>query len=197
MRWVAWHSAEGFFFQTKKGRVFSQRFPELLPSIKWLPKESMLDGEVVVLHGGKPHFPSLLRRLQRSAINSVPELTVEYIVFDLLYWKGKDLREIPLTERLDLLLANIPKAERCHPIESFSDGAALWQKIKHWQIGQFIIGGIKFKSEMPFAVCLGTFIGQDFIYVGSVSLGINKITWENVKDYGQSENPFTGNKHAW
>lgn len=222
MRWVAWHSAGGFFFQTKKRRIFSQRFPELLPSIKWLPKESMLDGELVVLRGGKPHFPSLLRRIQRSAINSVPELAVEYIVFDLLYWKGKDLREIPLTERLDLLFANIPKAEHCHPIESFSDGAALWQetgnfclegivakerlspyrsgknnlwqKIKHWQIGKFNIGGIKFKGEMPFAVCLGTFIEQDFIYVGSVSLGINKIPWENIKDCGQSENPFMGNK---
>lgn len=42
MRWVAWHSDRGFFFQTKQGRVFSCRFPELIKSIDWLPNDSIL-----------------------------------------------------------------------------------------------------------------------------------------------------------
>jgi bifunctional non-homologous end joining protein LigD len=221
MRWVAWHSARGFFFQTKQGKVFSRRFPELSASIDWLPHGSMLDGEVVVLRGGKPHFPSLLRRIRLSSVSSMSELTVEYIVFDLLYWKGKDLRDLPLAKRLDLLSAKIPEVPRCHPIESFTDGVALWQesgkyslegivakdrlspyrpgknnlwqKIKHWQFSKFIIGGIKFKAGIPTAVCLGTLLQQDFCYVGSVSQGINKVAWEKIKDYGQSANPFVGN----
>ncbi|MHB8124024.1 MAG: ATP-dependent DNA ligase [Desulfitobacteriaceae bacterium] len=224
MRWIAWRSSRGFYFQTKQGRIFPQCFPELLPSIEWLPDESMLDGEVVVLRSGKPHFPSLLRRIHNtlSIVNSLPELTVEYVIFDLIYWKGKDLRERPLAERLELLSANIPKVPHCHPIESFTDGVSLWQgtrelslegvvakvrlspyrpgknclwqKLKHWQFGEFLVGGVKFKNRIPTAVCLGTFFEQAFIYVGSVAQGINKVAWNKIKDYGQSIIPFAGNK---
>lgn len=224
MRWVAWCSTKGYYFQTKQGRVFSRRFPELLPSMEWLPAESILDGEVVVLRNGRPHFPSLLRRIHTSSsvVNSLPDLSAEYIVFDLLYWKGKDLRQRPLTERLELLSTNMPKVPRCYPIENFSDGVVLWQhtkklslegivakgryspylpgknclwqKLKHWKSGEFYIGGVKFRNRIPTAVCLGTFLEEDFIYIGSVAQGIKKLAWEKIKDYGQSESPFSVNK---
>lgn len=59
MRWVTYKSVLGLFFQTKGRKVFA----ELKHSFNWLPPESMIDGEVVVLPEGLPHFPSLLRRL--------------------------------------------------------------------------------------------------------------------------------------
>lgn len=134
MRWVTYKSQQSIYFQTKRQKVFSARFPELDSGFDWVPPESILDGEVVVLRGGKPHFPSLLRRIHSSPkkhFQDVPqELFVEYIIFDILAWEGQDWRQKPLYERLELLKANIPLTEHCQGIETFLDGAQLWRGIE-------------------------------------------------------------------
>lgn len=60
MRWVAYKSALEIMCQTKGQKVFPARFAELDHSLDWLPPESMIDGEVVVLRDGLPHFKTLL-----------------------------------------------------------------------------------------------------------------------------------------
>ena len=129
MRWITYKSKQGTFFQTKAQKVFTARFAELDHGFNWLPPESMIDGEVVVLREGLPHFPSLLRRLH-SRFLKLPELEVDYIIFDILFWKGRDWRNKPLSDRLELLEQCIPASERCQRIETFSDGAKLWKGIE-------------------------------------------------------------------
>jgi ATP-dependent DNA ligase len=92
MRWVTYKSAHGITFQTKGEKVFTARFTELDQNFDWLPPESMIDGEVVVLRQGLPHFPSLLRRLH-SHPQKHPELEVDYIIFDVLFWEGEAIRQ--------------------------------------------------------------------------------------------------------
>lgn len=201
MRWITYKSARGIFFQTKGQKVFTARFAELDHSMDWLPMESMIDGEVVVLREGSPHFPSLLRRLH-SHFPKNPELEVEYIIFDVLFWEGEDWRNKPLRDRLELLEQRIPPSERCHRIETFTDGSRLWKgieqlglegmvakdptslyyggkdsswlKIKNWQEQSFLVGGIKFKENTIQAFCMGLMIEGELVYVGTVSSGVTR-----------------------
>jgi bifunctional non-homologous end joining protein LigD len=221
MRWITYKSSRGMQFQTKAQKVFTTRFPELDHSMNWLPMESMIDGEVVVLKEGAPHFPSLLRRIH-SHSHKIPELEVEYIIFDVLFWEGQDWRNKPLSERLELLEQRMPASERCHRIETFSNGAKLWHgieqlgleglvakepkslyrgginaswlKIKKAQEQTFLVGGMKFKGNSLQAVCLGMAMNTQFVYVGSVSNGVASILKnESVLTLSErSSSPFEG-----
>ena len=220
MRWITYKSSRGMQFQTKAQKVFPARFPELDHCMDWLPRESMIDGEVVVLREGAPHFPSLLRRIH-SASHKIPELQVDYIIFDILFWKGEDWRNKPLRHRLELLEQRIPSSERCHRIETFTDGSKLWQgieqlglegivakdptslyrggkdaswlKLKKIQEQSFLVGGIKFKENALQAVCLGMMIKTEFVYVGTVSNGVTSILKSQaaLSLRERSSSPFT------
>lgn len=135
MRLLAINQGSHLFFQSKQGRIFSDLFPELRGDLEWLPPDSVVDGEVVVLREGKPHFPSLLSRIQKrtpgKAFNSgAQDLEVEYVIFDVLHWAGVDWRSRRLIERLELLAATVPGLGRCQCIESFADGEALWSGVR-------------------------------------------------------------------
>lgn len=201
MRWITYKSVRGTSFQTKGQKVFRERFAELDHCFDWVPSESMLDGEVVVLHDGLPHFPSLLRRIHSHSYKH-PELEVEYIIFDILFWEGEDWRYRPLRDRLELMEQRIPTSERFHKIETFTDGARLWEgieqfglegmvakdptslysggkdlswlKIKKTQEHSFLVGGIKFKGNALQAVCLGLMVNAELVYVGTVSNGVTR-----------------------
>lgn len=207
MRWITYKSSRGMFFQTKVQKVFAARFAELDHSMDWLPMESMIDGEVVVIREGVPHFPSLLRRIH-SRSHKHPELEVDYIIFDVLFWEGEDWRNKPMIERLELLKRIIPPSERCHIIETFSDGAQLWKgveqlgleglvakvptslyrggknsdwlKLKKSQEQSFLMGGVKFKGNQLQAVCLGMMLDENLVYVGTVSNGATSILRSEV-----------------
>jgi len=220
MRWITYKSARGIAFQTKGQKVFTSRFAELDHNLNRLPPESMIDGEVVVLREGLPHFPSLLRRLH-SHFYKNPELEVDYIIFDVLFWEGEDWRNTPLRDRLELLGQRIPASERCHRIETFTDGSKLWKgieqlglegmvakdpislyregknsswlKIKKTQEQSFLIGGIKFKGNALQAVCLGMMVKAELVYVGTVSNGVTRIlkSEDALSIRERSSSPFT------
>lgn len=76
---------------------FSQRFPEVAAAVARLPVEDVtLDGEVVAFDAeGRTSFTLL----QQSGRQAAPV----YVVFDVLYLLGNDTRDLPLSERSDLL----------------------------------------------------------------------------------------------
>ncbi|NIT03447.1 DNA ligase, partial [Candidatus Saccharibacteria bacterium] len=93
---------------------------------------TVLDGEIVVLEGGKPSF----RRLQERDHIVLPErieilsgvLPATYVVFDLLYLKGKSLLKKPLLNRRKLLEGLFPLAEGVILSESYEHGRKLFSK---------------------------------------------------------------------
>ena len=67
-------------------------------------QNTILDGEIVVLDkNGLPNF-----QLLQNAINE-GETSFVYYVFDLIFYKGKDLTHHPLEERKEILKAILPK----------------------------------------------------------------------------------------
>ncbi|MGB7789008.1 non-homologous end-joining DNA ligase [Methanoregula sp.] len=81
------------------------RFPELAELLRLAPG-TVLDGEIVVMNGGKPDMQALLPRLQ-AGMPGTGTVPVTYIVFDILERDGKDLTGLPLTERREQLEAAV------------------------------------------------------------------------------------------
>ncbi len=86
---------------SRNGIELAGQFPEL-GELATLAPGTVLDGEIVVMSGGKPDMQGLLPRLQ--AVTPVPrKAPVTYIVFDILAYGGEDLTGLPLTKRREIL----------------------------------------------------------------------------------------------
>lgn len=88
-------------------RAVEDQYPELVEALEKLPP-CVLDGEVIAPDAeGRPDFGRLQQRMQRSdpveARRAAEKIPVRYVVFDLLYWAGRDLRPRPFEERRRLL----------------------------------------------------------------------------------------------
>jgi bifunctional non-homologous end joining protein LigD len=118
------------FVETGGARVLSRNEQDLAPSypeldaLARLPEGTLLDGELVVMDGDRPSFSRALERMQAKKRLRVDALArtrpARYVVFDLLYLRGRSLLAQPLSERRDRLRELLEAAgdERL----SFSDG---------------------------------------------------------------------------
>jgi bifunctional non-homologous end joining protein LigD len=83
---------------------FNDRFLPIVKALQKAKLSAVLDGEVVVLDNkGKSHFQLLQNFLQEQKGHLV------YYVFDILFLKGKDLRQLPLLERKKILKKILPR----------------------------------------------------------------------------------------
>jgi bifunctional non-homologous end joining protein LigD len=78
---------------SRNQKDFARRFPAIVKAIAELPDDTVLDGEIVALDkNGRPSFDLL------QGFGPQAPLTVLY-AFDLLMFRGKDVRSWPLEER--------------------------------------------------------------------------------------------------
>jgi DNA ligase-1 len=94
------------FLLNRAGRIKNNIYFELIPTIKAIEGDFILDGEVITQDG---LFNSLQHRSNLSDKNKIikakTDYPIKYCVFDLLYY-GKDLRQKPLKERIQILKEN-------------------------------------------------------------------------------------------
>ena len=92
--------------RTRHGRRCDTEFPEIISAASELPT-TILDGEIAVnADDGAPDFTALRRRLGRSTTSSRAAAAARpatFFAFDVLWHNRIDLRDRPLTERLELL----------------------------------------------------------------------------------------------
>jgi DNA ligase D-like protein (predicted ligase)/DNA ligase D-like protein (predicted 3'-phosphoesterase) len=91
--------------RSRNNHELSGRFPELNELLHLAPG-TVLDGEIVVMSGGKPDIQSLLPRLHQGSGKIPPSqvhVPVSYIVFDILKKDKKSLISLPLVERREIL----------------------------------------------------------------------------------------------
>jgi bifunctional non-homologous end joining protein LigD len=113
---------------TRNGHDWSARLPTLCKSIARLGLESAwLDGEIVVLNAaGLPDFGALQNAFEQPAMSAKPlgpragqAPGIRYFVFDLPFFGGLDLRQVPLATRRAILCAAITESPQ--PDIVFSD----------------------------------------------------------------------------
>ena len=93
--------------QNKRFKDVSAIYPELSGMSKCVKKNTVLDGELVVLTDGKPDFYALQKRSLMSDKFKISlaakKNPVQFVAYDILYHDGKDLTDQPLMQRKEKL----------------------------------------------------------------------------------------------
>jgi len=111
---------------SRNGISFAKKFIPIVDALRKFGFEAVLDGEIVVVDDqGRPDF-QLLQHYQESGGGHLL-----YYVFDLLYFRGHDLTNLPLLRRKELLKRILPAG----PNIRFSDH--VWQEgVLFYQVAQ-------------------------------------------------------------
>jgi len=167
---------DGLKAYTRHGNEVSARFPELKQAS--IPDGTVLDGELIVTDEyGRPDFERVMKRFQtkspRKIERLVGELPVQYVVFDILYHRGKPVVDRPLMER-KALLDEVVQEDDIFARIRFVEGNATglfqvagnagmegivikrkdapyqpgirswsWQKVIHWKEAEVVITGYR------------------------------------------------------
>jgi len=104
--------------KTRNNHDWSKKFPQLIQALKKLSlKNAILDGEIVVLDkNGVSKF-----ELLQNAIEAKNSSIINYYVFDLLYYDGYYLGDLPLSKRRQTLKKLLQKSHYRKSLVQFSD----------------------------------------------------------------------------
>lgn len=123
----------GTELRNKRNVKMLPKVPELAKMHKQIRKRCILDGELMVMKDGKPDFYEIQKRSLMSNTFKIELLSKQYpanfVAFDILYYGGKDLTLLPLSERKQYL-KKVMKTETAHFALSTSiseNGAALYK----------------------------------------------------------------------
>jgi bifunctional non-homologous end joining protein LigD len=117
---------------SRRGLDLTGKYPALVKALRDYKDDLILDGEIIALdEQGRPSFQHLQ---QRSGLNrgsdidkAETSLPVIYYVFDILYCRGKDLRDLPLSERKQILKQTLTPNQVLRLVESLGvDGEAAY-----------------------------------------------------------------------
>jgi bifunctional non-homologous end joining protein LigD len=126
-RLLADAGAEGAALYTRNGRPLTERFPDLARTLAALPVDhAVLDGEVVALDAeGRPSFQRLQQRVHLTRPDEIARAAIEnpvaYQVFDLLGFGDRDLRDLELATRKQLLAKLLPPVGPLRYAEHFEE----------------------------------------------------------------------------
>ena len=96
------------FIWSRGEELVTERFPELEAMGSVLPEGTVIDGEILPWKEGAPlPFAQMQRRIGRKVLGPkiLADVPVVILAYDLLEWKGEDIRERPIEERRELLAA--------------------------------------------------------------------------------------------
>ncbi|WOI57079.1 ATP-dependent DNA ligase [Palleronia sp. LCG004] len=121
------------FLWSRGEELMTDRFPELARLIDHVPAGTVLDGEVLAWRDGTPmSFNALQKRIGRKTVPKklLTDAPVILYAYDMLEWKGEDIRAKPFEERralLDALARSVPDDMplRISPLLGFDDWDAL------------------------------------------------------------------------
>ena len=203
---------------SRRENVLNQRFPYIATAFEDLPKETVIDGELVALGpDGRPDF-NLLQNF-RSA-----ESRIVYYAFDILVHEGRRLTGLPLLERRDILRSVVapgehvalsqvsgqPAAEMLRFVKSHGlEGAVakrsdsvyqpgqrtgLWSKYRVDLRQEFVVGGYIPSNLGVDSLVVGFYRGKDLIYAARVRAGLVPATrrdiFERLKHLKTAKCPF-------
>jgi bifunctional non-homologous end joining protein LigD len=104
---------------------YTERYPEL-DALRRLPSGTVVDGELVVFQEGCPDLSAILRRHQLVHPTRIHHAgrhwPVRFVLFDLLYHRGRSLLQEPYVQRRTLLAELLADGDA--PGLAFSDGIA-------------------------------------------------------------------------
>ncbi|HET9665091.1 MAG TPA: DNA ligase D, partial [Burkholderiales bacterium] len=174
-RVLAFIKANGVTLRSRRGLELTAAFPRLAAELAAQGTEMILDGELVAFDAaGKPSFNALQNRVQLKSEREIAAADqgspVMYYCFDLPYFAGIDLREVPYRDRRRYLAQCLLPSPLVRFVHATEDGEALaeaavasgfegiigkrkdskylagrrspaWLKIKPTTSAEFLVGG--------------------------------------------------------
>ncbi|HEU4510749.1 MAG TPA: non-homologous end-joining DNA ligase [Pyrinomonadaceae bacterium] len=205
---------------SRRGNIMNGPFPSIARAFSFLPDDTIVDGEVVVLdEDGRPSFNSL----QHSRFT--PDALYFY-VFDLLAYQGRDLRKLPLLERRSLLEGYALKrmrdpvrlsaifdataseivaatkraglegviAKRAESRYETGERSGAWVKFKTNKGQELVVGGYKPGTHGFEYLLVGYYEGRDLIFIAKIRNGFTPALRRDVSKHfprlRTSECPF-------
>lgn len=103
---------------SRRQKSFSRQYQQVLDGLRDLPRNTVVDGEIVALDdAGRPKF-NLLQHSRSQAKR------IHYFIFDLLIYDNHDLTQLPLIERRAILKSVLKlESSRIHIAEYFETSA--------------------------------------------------------------------------
>lgn len=99
---------------SRTGKSLTRYFPELVEALKDnLPSRCVVDGEIVIVHGGRLDFDRLTERIHpaQSRVALLAETTpASFVAFDLLALNDESLLDTPLADRRTALVRSLSTA---------------------------------------------------------------------------------------
>ncbi len=86
--------------------LVTDKYPELDGLAERIPDGTVIDGEILAYRDGQPlPFQLLQKRIGRKNVGKklMADVPVRVVMYDVMEWGGKDIREEPLTERRAIL----------------------------------------------------------------------------------------------
>lgn len=193
VRQIAYLDRDSLRIHNRKLRDRTEIYPEL-QSIREMASGTgfVFDGEVIALdETGKPNFQRVMQRdnckTAEAARGAQQAVSIFYMIFDLLYYKGQSIMEFPLVERLALLEEVLPNpSPPVQVVEHLSDGRELfmrtgelelegvvskeanshylpgakskvWMKSKHFKDMEVVVGGFTVKNGFLNSLSIGAY----------------------------------------
>lgn len=136
----------------------TQQYPEIVEIMSKLPNGTVLDGEIIAFGcNGKPDFPRVLQRdFVRSSIKIktlAENIQVHYMVFDVLWYDGEAVYNLPLIQRLQILEKINFISPLAHKSESITEkGKAFYEAVK----SEGLEGIVAKKADSPYRIAKTT-----------------------------------------
>lgn len=193
---------------SRRGNNLNLKFPPIARAFSFLPDDTIIDGELVVLDDqGKPSFSAL----QNSRFT--PE-GLYFYVFDLIAFQKKDVRRLPLVERRRLLEDHALKgmrdpvrlseimnaspraliaaarkaglegviAKRADSRYESGERSGAWVKFKTKQGQELVIGGYKPGTNGFDYLLVGYYEGKDLIFIAKIRNGFTPMLRRKVAE---------------
>ena len=132
-RCIVFRDGDELLMQSRNGKPLDRYFPEMRhPLLELLPERVVVDGELVVPHGGALDFDALSQRIHPadSRVAMLAEQTpARFVAFDLLALGDDDLMGASTVDRraaLEQVLAGVPAPVHLSPATRDGDTAADW-----------------------------------------------------------------------
>ena len=121
---------------SRSGIDYSERYTVVRNAIKKIKGNFVIDGEVVAFNkAGEISFDAVQK--------ANPDAQLAYYVFDITWYDGRDIRQLPLIERKEILKTVIGENDTVKFSDHFTDGVELYAKAE--QLG---LEGIVSKNEL-------------------------------------------------
>jgi bifunctional non-homologous end joining protein LigD len=191
--------------RSRQNNPLIKKFPELAMLHEQVTDRCILDGELVVFKNGAPDFYELRRRSLMTNEFKIglasKQFPATYIAYDILYYKGESVTNLPLLERKQILqnvvtendrilisryieecgvqLFDIAKENKLEGIVAkrkdsryeLGKRSRFWIKCKVSNAIDAVVCGYLRKKDGMISIIIGQYDGTELIYKGHVTLG--------------------------